>query len=263
MDFMYSRKILTSLISISDAILASVFPWQCPVCLEPTISWRYCPICPSCWQRLQYVPIWCCYRCGKPMPSLKYHDHLASTFSEAVFCPDCSESSHACDTIRSALIYTRQGTARAAILALKHSRMLSLVHPLSQVMIEQYHRLMPAGAVDIVIPVPLHKQRLLIRGFNQAHLLAVNVARHLNITQNHRLLVRTKSTPPQSGRKEKRVSNVAGAFSVTKPSVIKGRRILIIDDVMTTGATLEACALALKSAGCTSVRAMTVARIPG
>ncbi len=117
------------------------------------------------------------------------------------------------------------------------------------------------GSIDLCLPVPLYRSRRWNRGFNQSELLAAELCRTSGIRLGKRVLARVRATESQAGLSNRaRFANVAGAFAVGKPQVVKGRRVLIIDDVMTTGATLAACAKTLKKAGATSVVALTVAR---
>lgn len=122
------------------------------------------------------------------------------------------------------------------------------------------------GSVDRVVPVPLHPRRLAERGYNQSALLARPVARAVGAPLDTRSLVRHAHRGPQAalGRVE-RLRNVVGAFEVRRPRSVRGQRVLLVDDVTTTGATLEACALALLEAGARSVTAvtLTVARPAG
>ncbi len=115
---------------------------------------------------------------------------------------------------------------------------------------------------DVVVPVPLFRSRLRERGYNQSTLLSARVARHLAARHAPRLLVRTRDTPHQVGRsRAPRVENVAGAFRVSDEREAMGRRVVLVDDVRTTGATLEACAAALMGAGA-SVSWLTLAVVP-
>jgi len=119
-----------------------------------------------------------------------------------------------------------------------------------------------AGDYDLVIPVPLHWRRLWWRGFNQAALLAGEVARRLNLPLETTAIARRRFTTPQTSQHHgERVRNVRRAFAVTRPELIKNRRVLIVDDVMTTGATVDECARVLKAAGATWVDVFTLARV--
>jgi ComF family protein len=150
-----------------------------------------------------------------------------------------------------------EGALRRAIHLLKYERMTPLTRPLGE-------RLALAAAeltgFDAIVPAPLHWRRRWDRGFNQADLLAREVSRRTGIPIDRRLL-RTRSTPPQAGLSAaERRRNVQGAFAAAGKSAIRGKRLIIIDDVMTTGATLEACARVLKRAGASQVAVLTLAR---
>jgi ComF family protein len=115
--------------------------------------------------------------------------------------------------------------------------------------------------LDIAIPVPLHKKRLRLRGFNQALLLAHGISEQFMIPLNYDNLIRIRYTRPQvelSGRD--RAENVRGAFNLLRPAEVCEKRILLIDDVFTTGATMNECAKVLKDAGAASVTVLTLAR---
>jgi ComF family protein len=120
-----------------------------------------------------------------------------------------------------------------------------------------------ARGVDahLVVPVPLHPRKLRARGYNQAALLAAEVARELAVPVAARMLVRTRDTRPQAhlGRTG-RLGNLDGAFRVRAPASVRGRRVLLVDDVCTTGSTLDACRAALLDAGATKVTAIVLAR---
>ena len=119
-----------------------------------------------------------------------------------------------------------------------------------------------ADHYDVVIPVPLHWRRLWWRGFNQAALLAGEVARRLDLPLDTTAISRRRSTMPQTSRHhDERVKNVRRAFAVTHPERVRNRRVLIVDDVMTTGATVDECARVLIAAGAACVDVFTLARV--
>lgn len=133
--------------------------------------------------------------------------------------------------------------------------------PLGDLLAEAGVTLLPAGRADLLVPVPLHPRRQRERGFNQAALLAERVGRVWGRPVIASALVRTMATPPQTELSgEARRRNVRGAFAVVRPRQVAGRRVLLIDDVMTTGATVEACAAPLRGAGAAEVGVLTVAR---
>jgi ComF family protein len=115
-------------------------------------------------------------------------------------------------------------------------------------------------SVDVVVPVPLHKRRLRNRGFNQAAHLARELSRHIAVLVDRTILVRHRRTAPQVDLDfDQRRENVRGAFRCVGPEVV-GKSVLLVDDVCTTGSTLEACAAALRQGGATRVQALTLAR---
>jgi ComF family protein len=114
---------------------------------------------------------------------------------------------------------------------------------------------------DVVIPVPLHRRRLRWRGFNQAALLSRAVADRINCSLDVAILVRITNSPPQTSQdRSQRRQNVRGAFAVTRPDRLANRRVLLVDDVMTTGATLDECARTMLAAGAQVVDVFTLAR---
>jgi ComF family protein len=149
------------------------------------------------------------------------------------------------------------GTLRDLIHLFKYGRVRTLSQPLGRYLSCAIPR---EQRFDVVVPVPLHWRRQWERGFNQSELLAQAVARRYAAPVVH-ALTRRKATPAQAGLSNaKRRTNVSGVFAARRREAIVGRRILLVDDVMTTGATLGACASALKRAGASHVSALTLAR---
>jgi len=158
--------------------------------------------------------------------------------------------------IRSACVY--EGVVRKAIHSFKYRHRRTLVDPLAQ-LVEQELRRRPLQ-VDLLVPVPLHPRRMAERGYNQSALLARELANRLGIPSAE-CLERTKETVAQAKlRAGARQANVRGAFRCMDGAIVLGRRVGIVDDVCTTGATLEDCARALREAGCTSAWGIVVAR---
>lgn len=120
----------------------------------------------------------------------------------------------------------------------------------------------PSGSADIIIPVPLHPLRSLSRGYNQAELIAVALSSASSISVCRRTLLKTRNTTAQMGlSREQRLRNLKGSFAVVDKSRVAGKTVLLVDDVITTGATLETCAEELLRAGASSVKAFTLARV--
>jgi len=163
---------------------------------------------------------------------------------DAVFCASCHETVVECPS-RAGPAYGHYGGALAhAIHRFKYLARPDLARPLGSLLA----RLDPID-VDVIVPVPLHPRRLLERGYNQAALLATEMGRSRGIPVAHRALRRLRHGQPQTGLdRSQRLKNLADAFSLRQPNAVRGRRVLLIDDVRTTGATLAACSGALSDA---------------
>jgi len=161
------------------------------------------------------------------------------------------------DGIRS--VFRFEGAVRQAILQFKYKNVKAMATPLAQLM-GKYLRAHPLPA-DALVPVPLHPRRLRERGYNQSSLLAGELSKLTALPVAEKSLVRLKNTPPQTRTKSaaERQRNIARAFAC-RDRRLRGKHILLIDDVCTSGATLNACAVALKTAGAASVWGLTVAR---
>jgi ComF family protein len=151
--------------------------------------------------------------------------------------------------------------ARAAILLFKHGGRLSLLRHLARLLAEESPAHLPLLDWDGLVPVPLHWARRWQRGFNQAEVLARAVGRRHRLPVLRGALRRVRPTPPQQGDLEARRRNVRDAFAVPVPSRVAGRRLILVDDVFTTGATANACAGALLRAGAADVAVLTLARV--
>jgi len=155
-------------------------------------------------------------------------------------------------------VFEYGGAVATAIVRFKYAGRSDLAPRFSGIMAAAAALVAPE--VDLVVPVPLHPRRLVERGFDQAALLGAPIARRLGIEHAPRALLRTRATPPQASLdRTARSANVAQAFRCSAPRRIVGRRVLLVDDVRTTGATLSACAEALRNAGAADVRTLVLA----
>ncbi|HVH43297.1 MAG TPA: phosphoribosyltransferase family protein [Labilithrix sp.] len=178
-----------------------------------------------------------------------------------LFCPLCVSSVERVDSRPGRWIaaFEYGGAVATAITRLKYEDRADLGPRLGASMSSAASAL--EGVVDLVVPVPLHPRRLAERGYNQTLLLAKPVAGHLDVRLSPRALSRVRDTPRQASLdREARLVNVASAFRVREPRVIEGARILLVDDVLTTGATLEACRKALHEVGARDVLGLVLAR---
>src|SRR5579884_2165534 len=228
--------------SITSRLLDLVFPPQCILC-QCTGS----PLCSTCLSTLR-------------PPSKARCQHCHTMLLANGLCRQCRQRPLLLSGLRAFSIY--QGPLRTRIHALKYEDNRRLAEPLGRLLAETYTRYKLQA--DILLPVPLHPTRLRERGYNQSALLAYTCALQLGIPYRDDLLIRQRATTPQVGLSfQERLRNVAGAFqpAVTfTTEALAQRRILIIDDVCTTGATIEACAAPLFAAGARSVWGLVLAR---
>jgi ComF family protein len=150
---------------------------------------------------------------------------------------------------------------REAIHALKYDSQIAVCEPLSRLMADEFSRVYPGLQLDLVVPVPIHKSRFLERGFNQATELGKRFAKSVGIPFSDTVLRKWRKTPDQVGLLEhERTTNVQGSFAVCQAAHLTGKKILLIDDVFTTGSTLSEAARILRQGGASSVHAYALAR---
>ena len=226
-------------------------PIECVVCGSPLADDPIPHFCTGCWSMLRPMPAARCARCDRPFVS-----PVATTYSPQHLCYACIERPPS--YTRAWTLYPYTPPLQDAIRLLKYQGKVSLVAPLANLMLTTLPRL---DTIDLIIPVPLHHERLCQREFNQALLLADRIRRHLNIPLSYTNLVRTTSTPPQTSLSRKnRLTNLRRTFVVRHPVQVMNKRILLIDDVFTTGTTVNECAKTLRRSGSADVFALTLAR---
>ncbi|MEM6538126.1 MAG: ComF family protein [Pseudomonadota bacterium] len=208
------------------------------------------------WSKIHWLDAPVCSVCGIPSSSSSDADHN-------LICGSCLAFPTGLDAARSAVAY--DDASKGLILSFKHGDRTDLAPMLANWLLRVGSSFLVAttDAVDpVVVPVPLHWKRLLGRRYNQAALLAKSVARAAVVRCEPDVLKRIKPTVPQKNLSaEARRRNLQGAIVVSKPDIVQGADVVLIDDVYTTGATLSACAKVLKRAGAQSVKALTVARV--
>ena len=254
---------------LTDIFKNALFPMRCMVCagcFHPDESIRQTPLsasesvdlgdlfgclmahhlCQACARQFVAADSPICTRCGLIFKSRQGEDHL---------CGDCLASEKPFGMARAAGVCDQ--SLMSVIHAYKYDGKVQLAGPLSKLLTAVYERHWQPGAIDLVLPVPLHPARLRKRGFNQAWLLVKSWAAFAV----RDLLQRTRRTPSQTclGRKE-RLKNVRGAFTVKDPAIVENRHVLLVDDVYTTGATVQECARILKKCGAAQVDILTVGR---
>jgi ComF family protein len=238
---------------IGDAVVSVFFPSGCRICERLLTSASRVPICEECLASFERVPDIVCEICGRPLPGLARKD------GEPLLCPACQDKTYAFERARSWALY--QDAVVRAILLLKFEQIDPLGVWFADRLAELVNGEGDAMAADVVVPVPLHRERERERGYNQAALLSKPLAKKLRLPHKAVLLMRTRARPDkQVLTLEERWESVRGAFATRPGSQVDNLRVLLVDDVLTTGATLDACARALREAGAKSVIGLTVAR---
>jgi ComF family protein len=238
-------------VSVLHGVLDLLLPPGCMCCAEPTTDGgSSLGLCPAC------------------------RDALAALMDRAA-CPRCGHSLGpyaACGACRdrpppfagTVPIGVYDGPLAQMVRVVKYRGVRYGTPLLAQLLLARLHQRHVADEVDVMTAVPLHWWRFYRRGYNQATLLARALERQGLGVPRGRLLVRVRNTPPQVGlSRTARLANVRGAFRVRRPEAVKGKRVLLIDDVMTTGATAGACARALRKAGARSVTVAVAAIAEG
>lgn len=229
-------------------IVDLVFPLRCPLCGEGLAAQD--GLCAACWGELAIPGEPCCATCQRP---------FAEGLPDGAQCAPCLGNPPVHDGIAAATLYTEG--SRRLVLAFKHGRRIALAPLLARLILP---KLAAVGPDWLVVPVPLHRWRLWRRGFNQSALLAQDIARSKGAALLVDGLLRRKSTPMLGGLgRAARMRALSGAIAVnpSRASRIKGASILLVDDVLTSGSTSEACVKALKRAGAERVVIACFARV--
>jgi ComF family protein len=231
------------------ALVQTVLPPTCLSCRKPSGAGG--GLCAKCWQSAGFIERPYCERLGTPFS----YDSGGPLISPAAFADP-----PAFDRARSAMRFS--DVARDLVHLLKYGDRLDLVKPFAKWMTRAGGEILQEA--DALVPVPLHWTRLFQRRFNQSAELARVIAKQSGLGVIDDTLLRVRATPPQVGlARDERAKNVHGAFSIDKAAraKVKGRRIVLIDDVLTTGATANACARVLRRAGATRIDVLTLARV--
>ncbi|MGE5504673.1 MAG: double zinc ribbon domain-containing protein [Actinomycetota bacterium] len=233
-------------------VIDAVLP---PLCLScGTVVAEPGALCPDCWGRLAFVSAPCCSVCGHPF------EFDPAELGEGAVCGSCARK--APPWRRARAVFRYDDASRPLVLRFKHADRLEGAPAFARWMARAGAELL-AGA-DVIVPVPLHRWRLLARRYNQAAVLAMALGRQSGVPVVPDLLLRTRRTPPQGHLpRETREANVKGAFAIHPRRLdrVQGRTVLLVDDVMTTGATIGECARVLARAGASAVDVLTLARV--
>ncbi len=212
--------------------------------------------CGRCWEKLQRIAHPLCTLCGRPFPDAAGDDHV---------CGACLARAPHFSAARSWACYPREEIEdhplRQVVQRFKYGRKVSLGKPLGRLLARGCREFLAGCGADVIVPVPLHPQRLRWRGFNQSVLLARQIGRAYRIPLDPFVLLRTRPTSPQTQLSEEdRRRNVRGAFSLHPERSVEGKTVLLVDDVCTSGATVNECSRVLKRNRAKRVLVATLAR---
>lgn len=238
-----------SLLEIASAFCDLLYPRVCAGCGKEIT--RSDSICPDCFHQLRpFIPP-ICPRCGAPL-----HQPLAYGQRQCRYCPS---GPHYFDRLRSVFSY-KDPIVKNLIHSLKFDYQTRLAIPLSKMMLDGFMHHYARDTIDAIVPVPLHKSRYREREFNQALLISQGIAAKTNLPIREDWVFRIRRTPPQTSLLlRQRIKNLEGAFAPASENAARGLRILIVDDVMTTGATINAVSGALRQAGAQTIYGLTLA----
>ena len=233
-----------------EAVLGLIYPHNCQLCLREAAGPKEGFVGPQCWSGVRFIQPPFCERCGLPYPG---------DFSGPFECANCQELEFHFARARSAV--EARGAVLEAIHRYKYQRALWFEPFLADLLIRAAQPELTREACHVIVPVPLHPRKQRERDFNQAARLADCLGRATGIPVNKALLRRVQFTMTQTKlSRDDRAENMRGAFAVAPGRRLQGERVVLLDDVFTTGATTSACAKVLRSAGAGEVSVWTVAR---
>lgn len=242
--------VLAQIQSWCNAGLALLYPEVCQLCKAEPATARDGFVGRKCWTHVRFIRPPFCERCGLP-----FDGDLTTPF----VCTNCHELDFHFSSARSAVV--ARSVVLEAIHRFKYSRALWFENFLADLLVREAAPALRGQPWNFIVPVPLHPLKEREREFNQAARLAARLARATGIPLNEKILRRVNPTATQTLlTREQRATNMRNAFAVRPGSKLAGRRLVLVDDVFTTGATTNACAQALRKAGAAEVCVWTVAR---
>ena len=239
-----------------DWLVDWLYPPRCRACSGRIHGRDTEYFCASCWKHIQLVAHPLCNVCGRPFPDASGDDH---------YCGVCLARAPHFIGARAWACYPREELVehplRQVVQKFKYGRKVSLGKSLGRLMARGCQEFLSEVRADLIVPVPLHLKRLRWRGFNQSLLLARQVSRVYNIPLDPFALQRNRETPPQTQlNEEERRKNMRDAFSLISDRSVTGKSVLLVDDVYTSGATVNECSRTLKKNGAKQVYVLTLAR---
>jgi ComF family protein len=241
---------LTTWLSFVQRALSDLFfPRTCPFCDSPDVGADSC-LCETCQDSVRFLTDSVCHICGLPLPGV--------AGAEAATCGRCLTRPPRYNRARYGTYY--EGPLKDALVRFKYRAALHNGPALSELLIQSFYRHFDDSEFDVIVPVPIHLNKLRHRGFNQALVLAQRLSTETSIPVNRTALEKVKDTLPQVGlTRMERLKNLKGAFGISKPAVIRDRRVLLVDDVATTGSTIAECAGTIASAKAARIDVLVLA----
>ena len=241
---------IATLQAYARAALDLVYPRNCQLCHVPLAEPETGVICRACTGKVRFIEPPFCGRCALP---------FAGEPAEVYRCGHCAELEF--DFSRAVAACTAEGVAREVIHRFKYGRQLYFARHLEEWLIGAAWRWIDWEPIGAIVPVPLHPRKQRDREFNQAEILAQALGQAMTKPVAVRALRRVRDTATQTRLDAKeRAANLRGAFAARQADAVAGQRVVLVDDVFTTGATLDSCAKVLRAAGAVEVIALTVAR---
>ncbi len=240
---------------IKEGLLNFVFPLDCKICEKSIRESKGYSICEDCFKTIELIEHPYCIKCGKPLLLTDFFKQ-----NREILCLECKRKKYSFEFSRSIGIYNK--VLKKCIHLFKYYGEKKLAIPLGKLMVDYLLKNVEfIKKIELIIPVPLHNSDLKKRGFNQSVLLGKAIGDYFSVPVREKVLIKKKLTPFQVNlSKKERERNILRAFSVEKPEEIEGKNILILDDVFTTGSTVEECAKELMKAGANNIFVLTLAR---
>lgn len=242
------RNFMGKIHQVMTGMLHMLYPKRCPICdrvlYTAFLSQEY-PICERCRGRLEYAAEPVCKKCGKPL-----------TDERVEFCRDCIRHEHS--FVQGKALWVYRGCVKESIYRLKYGNRREYGIAYAQELVKHYEKWIRRKGIQVIIPIPLHKRRRRQRGYNQAEIIAREMGRILDIPVCSGILLRCVHTRPQKELNDKeRKNNLKKAFKITENNV-QLNHILLVDDIYTTGSTMDGAAEALHAAGASEIYAVSV-----
>lgn len=233
--------------NLTKMLLDIVYPKRCPICMELIPINQEERICETCIEELPYIQQPRCHKCSKPVSA-----------EDEIYCFDCIKSDHYYTKGWAVWLYER--AVKDAMHRFKYNNNKNYGRILSKEVVTLYSREIYEANIDLIIPIPLYRKKEKKRGYNQAGVIATYIGKYTSIPCNHNCIIKKINTKAQKNLTDKeRIANVKNIFKVTDENLIKGKNILLCDDIYTTGSTIDSCAKELLSCGAKEIYFITLA----